>query len=281
MIPKKLLEMLDSANPQDIDKIISAVPKLFEKYSLNPSETAISSSKELLGVAKSDIKRLKYAFKRKDYPDYAFRLQQAVEKLSKSMTISFSLKTETSIRDFSHRSPEAFISLVESPNLKPLINVLPALSNPINNTSSQLKTALRKADDFQNFNPEHVRIMLNTIATVKSQLDELGLNNIIRFLLQVVTNEKTIAKKVPPLTRLITGLMILYILSGITFAHNQPTRYTDGKVKPIHYDNSHYLVNLQKEIYFCLHESVWSLEAIVKYFEDLIEIRKSKNANNT
>jgi HEPN domain-containing protein len=202
-----------------MEDLIKEIEELERKVGKGPSEGQLRGAQDLLDVAREDLKSSKLSYAGGVFVSAAFHLQQAVEKTAKAYYKLLGVLDDKTIRNTSHDSPELFLRMVELPWAQSFGKLAGELtgSDVVGDTSGAQSVV-----DVQARRAEIARLSARQISSY------LGL---IPKLEKVLVPVFSIMNK-----DLIMVMLRLYLLSVVTFPHEQYARYPDsGLVKPKEY----------------------------------------------
>lgn len=266
------------------------------KYADSIPKDKLELSNQLIECSKRDLEICNLLYERNYFAEYAYHLQQSVEKITKAYAISINVLSQKEYKSISHLSPRAFILIIEKEisSLEIIKKIgfnisidLKPLSNLINSLESQKEIALYKEEqivvllnyfdkvssqlnfDVFNFDENSVTEINNTSSNLINLMDEL--NEKDKKFLKNFTNifSKGIKPKLKEInfkekgSNYIINLLGLYFLSIITFPHETFTRYPDKIVKPLDYT---------EELGICKVKS-----KIIKILQAIIVVIESEN----
>ena len=202
-----------------MNELIKHISELQSKVGKAPTEGRLREAQELLDVARGDLKMSKLAYDGGVFVGTASHVQQAVEKTAKAYYKLLGVLDDKTIRKTSHNSPELFLRMVELPWAQEYGELAGKVtgSDVVTDTSdaqSAIDTQAKRAE-IARLDAKQINSYLGLIPKLEEQLLPLF----------AVMNKD-----------LVMAMLRLYLLSGLTFPHEQYPRYPDsGMVKPKEY----------------------------------------------
>ena len=232
------------------------LPEFIEKYSKAPTKGQLRLAREFLDIAHQDLKSSRVLYDAGIYNMAAYHLQQSVEKASKAFYVILGVLDYKEIRKTSHDAPELFFKMVEIPGIAEFAEFTKDVSGTemVTDTSearSVLSTKSKRVE-IARLNAVQIDNWLSVIPKVEIQISPLSTlmgADIIEFYIMTALR--------------------LYILSSMTFPHEQGTHYPDCIVKPKEYTlNLGIIANISK---------VWNeTEIATSRIQQFIDSAKSK-----
>lgn len=202
-----------------MDDFIKDISELEEKLGTPPPKERIEEAQELLDIAKQDLRSSKVNYEDGIFIFAASHIQQAVEKTAKAYYKLLGILDDKTIRKISHDSPELFLRMVELPWAQKFGEFAGEF------TGSDVITDTSEAQSVVNIQEKRAEIARLNAKQINSYL------SLIPKLEEALVPLFSIMNK-----DLVMAMLRLYLLSGITFPHEQYARYTDsGLVKPKEY----------------------------------------------
>ncbi len=202
-----------------MDEFIKDISELERKLGKAPTKERLEAAQELLDVARQDLQSSKLNYDGGIFIFAASHLQQAVEKTAKAYYKILGVLDDKTIRNTSHDSPELFLRMVELPWAQKFGKLAGEF------TGSDVVTDTSEAQsvvDTQAKRAEIARLDAKQISSYLSLIPKLEEKLLPLF---SVMNKD-----------LVMAMLRLYLLSGLTFPHEQYPRYPDsGVVKPKEY----------------------------------------------
>jgi HEPN domain-containing protein len=267
---------------------------ILKKYSLPIPEDKLKKSNDFIKCAKRDLRASKILYDKNMYAEYAYHMQQSVEKIAKAYIISLNTLSNSQYKQIRHKTPKAFIKLLEKEFeifdiLKKLdfnFNTdLTDLKNIIDNPIETQKIAMAKTNEIKNLLDEYEKTIqkvdfssleLNnkTLKNInhaskyildKTTVDKKSKISLKRLLRKIFTNksvqENIMNKKLKDSSEdFIRNLLGLYFLSIITYPHEAYTRYPDGKITPFNYRKNSSISKCQNRLAKIVRNSIRVIE---------------------
>jgi HEPN domain-containing protein len=202
-----------------MDDFIKDVEELQKKLGKRPTKGQVRAAQELLDVAREDLKASKLTYDGGVFIAAASHVQQAVEKTAKAYYKILGVLDDKTIRNTSHDSPELFLRMVELPWAQKFGELAGKL------TGSDLVTDTSEAQSAVDTQAKRAGI---------ARLDSKQIKNYLSLIPKL---EKGLLPLFSVMNKdLVMAMLRLYLLSGVTFPHEQYPRYPDsGVVKPKEY----------------------------------------------
>jgi hypothetical protein len=202
-----------------MEDFIKEIEKLQRKVGKAPSEGQLQAAEELLDVARQDLKSSRLNYDGGIFIFAASHLQQAVEKTAKAYYKLLGVLDDKTIRSTSHDSPELFLRMVELPWAQSFGKLAGGFTgNEVVTDTSEAQSVV----DVQAKRAEIARLEARQISSYLGLIPEL--EKVLIPLFSVMNKD------------LVMAMLRLYLLSGVTFPHEQYPRYPDsGLVKPKEY----------------------------------------------
>ena len=202
-----------------MDNFIKDISELERNLGKAPSKERLEAAQELLDVARQDLRSSKLNYEDGIFIFAASHLQQAVEKTAKAYYKILGVLDDKTIRKTSHDSPELFLRMVELPWAKKFGKFAGQF------TGSDVITDTSEAQSVVDTQEKRAEI---------ARLDAKQINSYLSLIPKL---EETLVPLFSIMNKdLVMAMLRLYLLSGITFPHEQYARYTDsGLVKPKEY----------------------------------------------
>ena len=190
-------------------------------------------AKSYLDCARDDIKAAKILYESKINPLAVYHLQQAIEKECKSVAIALLCVHPDKVKEeINHKSPLAFVKLVQSTPIVKLIKSLGAVGIRTDIENLERMTEDRKKREaILRASKEEIEDLLEILEKYKRTMSNEKLIASMKLIGEIF-NIDIDAKAILELTN---GFIDLYILSCITFPHWLSTRYPDQPLKPDEY----------------------------------------------
>lgn len=202
-----------------MDEFIKDISEVEKKLGKAPTKERLDAAQELLDVAKKDLQSSKLNYDGGIFIFAASHLQQAVEKTAKAYYKILGILDDKTIRNTSHNSPELFLRMVELP----WAQKFGALAGAF--TGSDVVTDTSDAQSVVDTQKKRAEI---------ARLDAKQINSYLSLIPKL--EEKLIPLFSVMNKDLVMAMLRLYLLSGLTFPHEQYPRYPDsGVVKPKEY----------------------------------------------
>ncbi len=201
-----------------MDDFVEDFLKWAEVMSKAPTNDQMRESQELLDLATQDLKSSKLLYEGKIFNYAVYHLQQSVEKAVKAFYKLLGILDDKTIRQTGHNSPGPFVKMIELPFVKQFADYAKNLSgSDFVTDTSQVQSVLNEEEkrlEVAKLNSENINAMLSFISKLETELDPL---------LPIMNNDYIMAT------------LRLYILSALTFPHEEFTRYSDKAMKPSEY----------------------------------------------
>ncbi|HXZ94865.1 MAG TPA: HEPN domain-containing protein, partial [Dehalococcoidia bacterium] len=202
-----------------MDDLIKYISGLQGKVGKAPTKGQLRAAHELLDVARDDLKASKLTYDGGVFIATASHVQQAVEKTAKAYYKILGVLDDKTIRDTSHDSPELFLRMLELPWAQEFGKLAGEF------TGSDVATDTSDAQSVVDTQAKRAEI---------ARLDAKQINNYLSLIPKL--EEKLLPLFSVMNKDLIMAMLRLYLLSGVTFPHEQYPRYPDsGVVKPKEY----------------------------------------------
>lgn len=287
---KKLKKKLSYKVVKDkrIRKIIRSIPEedlivLSNLLPLNQNipKNNLMPSYDFLKLSKDDLLACKILCNNDILHFAVYHLQQSVEKLAKAYGLASGYISINKLRSDGHVTPYVFIKLLQEDFLQKLLEVFENVHEFNEIKISKLKKLFSKEKTLEEialFNKKIIDNWLEVGKNIRKNLKEKG--NEIKSTIEKIDKEVwkisqlTLKEKekihelltslnIPLLLEVVSNLIMLYILSVITFPHSSFTRYPDGNVKPTHYKKGLGIVD-------CLDEIVKETEYCIRVLEEFL-----------
>ena len=241
----------------------------FENYLTNildmPNEKRLHRLKvarEYLKCAKDDLRAAEILHKNKLHALAVYHLQQAIEKASKTIAIaSFSISPEE-VKDINHKSPIAFIKMVQSMPIIRLVKLFNAgIRTDIENLEETIK---KKSGEILKSSKEEIDELLDFLENYKSSINNEEVKTVVE---ELIIKPLKIDIKLDSFPEMANGFIDLYVLSCITYPHWMSTRYSDQSVKPDDYRDGLGIFDCFEKL---LRLSEKSIKSIEKYLSLVI-----------
>jgi hypothetical protein len=269
---------MDEQNPENIwnllryflkvGKDMSGTSNLFVKSNkLNQNDRKLAQA--FLECTKRDMDASKLLYRKKDYPNAIYHLQQAIEKLAKAYFMLFPSFSYSEIRQISHTTPVVFLQIVGKNWVKSLIiglkGLLPSDGFDVLDKISDIIKTMKKTRtqvEIARLDKEQIKEFLKITDLISSTKVEQDFESILRdkgitieeieAFVQKEFWSKNISEQTPTglfrkemirewvnyMIRTVYFFFTLYVLALITFPHERFTRYPDEEVKPTEYTKS-------------------------------------------
>jgi len=202
-----------------MNELIKHISELQNKVGKAPTERRLREAQELLDVAGEDLKASKLTYDGGVFIAAASHVQQAVEKTAKAYYKILGVLDDKTIRNTSHNSPELFLRMVELPWAQEFGEFAGKF------TGSDVVTDTSDAQSTIDTQAKRAEI---------ARLDAKQINNYLSLIPKL--EEKLLPLFSVMNKDLVMAMLRLYLLSGLTFPHEQYPRYPDsGMVKPKEY----------------------------------------------
>jgi len=202
-----------------MNDLIKHISELQSKVGKAPSEERLREAQELLDVAREDLKASKLTYDGGVFIAAASHVQQAVEKTAKAYYKILGVLDDKTIRNTSHNSPELFLRMVELPWAQEFGEFAGKF------TGSDVVTDTSDAQSAIDTQAKRAEI---------ARLDAKRINNYLSLIPKL--EEKLLPLFSVMNKDLVMAMLRLYLLSELTFPHEQYPRYPDsGMVKPKEY----------------------------------------------
>lgn len=202
-----------------MDEFIKDISELQKKLGTAPTKGQIRAAQELLDVASLDLQASKLTYDGGVFIAAASHVQQAVEKTAKAYYKILGVLDDKTIRNTSHDSLELFLRMVELPWAQKFGKLAGEF------TGSDVVTDTSDAQSVVDTQAKRAEI---------ARLDAKQINNYLSLIPKL--EEKLLPLFSVMNKDLVMAMLRLYLLSGLTFPHEQYPRYPDsGVVKPKEY----------------------------------------------
>ncbi len=277
----------------DMDDLIF-FGNILKKYSQPIPKSKLKKSNDFIKCAKRDLRASNLLFNNRMYPEYAYHLQQAVEKLAKAYVISLNSLTDKQFSKISHKTPKSFINVLEEEfQIFEVLKKIGAnletnfadLNKIINSSVETEKLALAKKSDIKELLDQYEKLIasvdfdsleLNKNSTKKinnasdtilnyTSLDKKS-KIFFRRILRKIFKNKNMQKNVmnkkfrDSSEDFVKNLVGLYFLSIITYPHEAFTRYPDKNITPFFYKKSSTICYYKNRFFKILKNSIKVIE---------------------
>lgn len=235
-----------------MDEFIEYISKLEGKLAKAPDKGQLREAQELLDIARQDLQSSKLNHDNEIFIFAAYHLQQAVEKTAKAYYKILGVLDDKTIRNTSHDSPELFLKMVELPwaqKFGKLAGEFTGTDVVTDTSGAQLvvDTETKRAE-IARLDIEQIRNYLSLIPKMEEQLT-------------LLFSEMEILKDS------VMALLRLYLLSVLTFPHEQYTRYPDsGVVKPKEYTAELGIIATMETLWTEIDTAMSEVQRIIDYF---------------
>ncbi len=201
-----------------MDDLLENIENLAKQIQKNPTQRQLQEAQELLDLARQDLQSSRLNHSDRLFNIASYHMQQSVEKAAKSFYKILGVLDDNTIRKTSHDTPELFLRMVELPWAQDFGKFVKEVSG----TEMTLDTSEGQSV-----------VDSKTRRAEMARLDRTQIENWLRIIPQI-------EKGLLPLANLINNHYVLpclrlYILSSLTFPHENVTRYVDEMVKPAEY----------------------------------------------
>jgi hypothetical protein len=181
------------------------------------------------------------------YDSAAYHLQQSVEKAAKALFLWMGVLDLKTIRGTGHDAPKLFLKMAKLPWAKMFIERLASV--PGCDMTTDTSTA---EDVIDKKKVDMARIGEQQVITI------LGLSTQMDNAMQQFSN--TLATE---LTNFVSVFIRLYLLTCITFPHEEFTRYHDKEIKPKDYDTNLGIVKVMPELWNATESTIDGAQQLV------------------
>jgi HEPN domain-containing protein len=202
-----------------MDEFIKDISELQRRLGAAPTKGRLRAAQDLLDVARQDLQASKLTYEGGVFIAAASHVQQAVEKAAKAYYKILGVLDDKTVRNTSHDSPELFLRMAELPWAQKFGKLAGEF------TGSDVVTDTSDAQSVVDTQAKRAEI---------ARLDAKQINNYLSLIPKL--EEKLLPLFSVMNKDLVMAMLRLYLLSGLTFPHEQYPRYPDsGVVKPKEY----------------------------------------------
>jgi hypothetical protein len=249
-------------NPKVMPEIIQEMIRFGKEY--QPSEEIQTLASNFLECAKQDLASCKILYQEKQFSQSTYHLQQAVEKTTKSYVLYWWKFNQKDMKIIKHDSLNAFLMLLD--RMSKYVDIAKKMYPALKTDNSDVKNILKdekkrielaKADykvfqamfklfddtkiAFENAlnNVQEILAPFNISKSLKIGLKDTSSKEINKLVNGKSNSEilKTFFNRESTLNFLNKNLdfCLLYTIAGMTFPHEEYTRYPDKEIKPTDY----------------------------------------------
>lgn len=188
-------------------------------YSKKKPKTDFHVVHQFLTQAENDLTSAKLLHENEQYATSTYHLQQASEKIAKAWCLYYGYIKESDLTDISHKTPRAFLKAIRSQMGDLALQIIRLSNKNYNPEVNKLEKTINRMDDIARIEYDSIISMLEAGKTVELWLKkELSKYNFLA--------PKTILKDLSSNTM---AFIWAYIISIITFPHEESTRYPNTK----------------------------------------------------
>jgi len=233
-----------------MDEFIKDIGELQRKLGKAPTKGRLRAAQELLDVARQDLQASKLTYDGGVFMAAASHVQQAVEKTVKAYYKILGVLDDKTIRNTSHNSPELFLRMVELPWAQKFGELAGQF------TASDVVTDTSNAQSVVDTQAKRAEI---------ARLDGKQINNYLSLIPKL--EEKLLPLFSVMNKDLVMAMLRLYLLSGLTFPHEQYPRYPDsGVVKPKEYTTKLGIIDAIETVWAETETAMSEVQRIIDYF---------------
>lgn len=286
---KDLTRLLNSKLPggnripesADVD-VIAAVQLIKDKQKRTGKiEENRRLAKAFLEIARTDLNASRILYEKKSYSQSMYFLQQTAEKAAKAYGLYLGLFGPDELRDISHRSPIAFIKMLE--NVMPMVNIVKAIKPEINTDTDDLEDATKNKDKCASIAKMSDREIESIIILSKKLEDALGSQQVKDKIIELMgspemqelyetepgTKEKVVfLKDIFSNESIVLAFLELYLVCCITFPHAEFSRYPDYEgMAPKDYNDELGIIRKFEDLTTILDKVITNTEIFIKRCE--------------
>jgi hypothetical protein len=271
-----ILDTINSYLPEnqkiDKDKGLSFVPeakKLFLNIKkIEPKKEDFDLAVEFSVEGKKDLVRSKKSYLDKDFPDSIYHLQQSAEKIMKSYGLAQGVFSSKDLLDIKHKTPKAFIKLVQDINIQNYLKSLKTIHTDLNTDISGLQDVIDTKDkELALLTKEQIMVWINLSKKIDESLSKTGVDSILSNVLPALA--KTQGKKINypnfSVMKFSSVFIKMYLVSAITYPHEAYTRYPGREIKPSQYTETLGIVQTAPQIFEVLDEALDFLDKFISW----------------
>jgi len=233
-----------------MDEFIKDIVELQRKLGKAPTKGRLRAAQELLDVARQDLQASKLTYDGGVFMAAASHVQQAVEKTAKAYYKILGVLDDKTIRNTSHNSPELFLRMVELPWAQKFGELAGQF------TASDVVTDTSDAQSVVDTQAKRAEM---------ARLDGKQINNYLSLIPKL--EEKLLPLFSVMNKDLVMAMLRLYLLSGLTFPHEQYPRYPDsGVVKPKEYTTELGIIDAIETVWAETETAMSEVQRIIDYF---------------
>jgi HEPN domain-containing protein len=267
------------------DKLVTAFRVLFASSFLKDYHEWLSRKssleeqkliKDLLELARQDLRAAKLLRGEKLYDLAIYHVQQSVEKAAKAWALDSKFIDRSELLDVGHLSPMAFLKISDKTIGKKLVEVIRpifpgtqealGLEELIKNNSArfarlpapEVRKVLDACNELSSQLPEVLRKALPKIFASLAEISDVGDDESSKIR-RTMRERYAERQKTDWPFRLISGMLggtLIYLLSALTFPHESFTRYPDLEIKPSEYSESMGIVKLMGEVIAVIEKAI-------------------------
>lgn len=223
---------------------------------------------KMISIAKEDIERADLAYKRKDYPETIYKIQQSSEKLAKGLsTLLYGVEPEEH-KKISHKTPKVFVNMVKHPLVALIIDK--AKEDYKLNIRSDIDIIIPLLND-ENFLENLRKTSYEEIIKPFKFLDKLEneyggqIEGIFLTILTLLGQKKTKFK----FSSLIVDSLRLYLIGSLSFPHENQTRYPDRVDPKEYYTDNLGIVKAAPLFIEILKNCSSDIEELIKFYKEI------------
>ncbi len=241
---------------------------LKELRGFHPTNEDFNLGIEFCKEAEKDLNRSKKSYSNEDFPDSIYHLQQTAEKVMKAYGLVQGAFTKKDLFDIQHKTPKAFIKLVEEKNIQVYLKSLKQINPNLNTDISELKTIVDTKDqELALLNADQLNIWLNLSKKIDENLSKTNIDDILRKVLPDLAEMQ--GKKVTypkfSIMKFSSTFIKMYLIATMTYPHEAYTRYPDREIKPSQYTKELGIVQVAPEVFKLLDESLDFLNKFIEW----------------
>lgn len=240
---------------------IVEVAKEIANIKLNPDNYKLGE--EFLKNAEDDLEVSKCLYEKEKFSLSIYHLQQSVEKTVKAGGLIFNLIPPEQLKKIGHKTPLTFLKMLEKPWVIKFVKIAkenyPDLKT---NTTEAEETIHNKHLEIAKWKKDSILNFINLPKKLKEQVElESAKNPSISQLIKIFNQFSN--RDFREVVEFASSFVTLYLLSAITFPHEEFTRYPticpDKGIKPSDYQKGLGIVDSAPEIFAELENSILSL----------------------
>lgn len=185
------------------------------------------TEKKLLSIAEDDLKASEILYKQGLYSQATYHLAQCVEKAAKAFALSFGIITGDELKRLGHRTPRAFLKILDESEIGELAKALTQQYAPkaTVDTTDYRHLVYQEPLKIARMSYEEIRLLLDTLQKIEKDVTN-SLSSILGLFQKMLPNSD-----IPELfSKIPTDFVGLWLIASITFPHQEYTRYFDPKL---------------------------------------------------